>query len=48
MRTLMVLGAVVLVAGLAQAGTVPDLLNYQSRLTDDAGDFGVSLSVLRC
>jgi hypothetical protein len=38
MKKLMMLGAILLVAGLVQAGSVPELVNYQGRLTDDDGD----------
>jgi hypothetical protein len=37
MRKLMMSGAILLVAGLVQAGSVPELFNYQGRLTDESG-----------
>lgn len=37
MNKLMMSGAILLVAGLVQAGTVPELVNYQGRLTDESG-----------
>ncbi len=37
MKKLTMLGAILLMAGTVQAGTVPELVNYQGRLTDESG-----------